>query len=215
MVAVEFTRVRLCALWFPTPPRRSSEPRASRPSALLLSAGSRASRLLVPSRQICSFLWRGSVSPSVQPVDHDESVRLYGPWRTRTPRDAADLLDGYGGRWWIAGGWAIEAFTGIPRPHDDLDPSIPRSDVPALRQHLSGLLDVWQAADGALRPMTGSADPLAPSCGNLWLRPDGGSAWEYDVILMDATSTTWTYKRDQRISLPMDDILWRSTASPT
>ena len=56
--------------------------------------------------------------------------------------------------------------------------------------------------------MTGSADPLAPSCGNLWLRPDGGSAWEYDVILMDATSTTWTYKRDQRISLPMDDILW-------
>jgi hypothetical protein len=150
----------------------------------------------------------------VQLVDHDESVRLYGPWRARTPRDAAELLDGYGGRWWIAGGWAIEAFTGVPRPHDDIDPSIPRSDVPALRQHLSGRLDVWQAADGALRPMISPADPLAPSCGNLWLRPDGASPWEYDVILMDATSTTWTYKRDPRISLSMDDILWACDGIP-
>jgi hypothetical protein len=35
-----------------------------------------------------------------------------------------------------------------------------------------------------------------------------GRPWEYDVILMDATSTTWTYKRDSRITLPLDEILW-------
>lgn len=69
--------------------------------------------------------------PTAQGVDHDEIVHVYGPWLPRTPSDAADLFDGYAGRWWIAGGWAIEAFTGIPRLHDDLDPSTPRSDVDA------------------------------------------------------------------------------------
>jgi hypothetical protein len=141
-------------------------------------------------------------------MDHDEIVRLYGPWLTRTPADAAKLMEGYTGRWWIAGGWAIEAFTGVPRPHGDLDPSIPRSDVPALKQHLSGRLDVWQAAEGALRPMISPDNPLMASCGNLWLRPNGTSPWEYDVTLMHATATTWTYKRDARINLAMEDILW-------
>ena len=141
-------------------------------------------------------------------LDHDEIVRLYGPWRARTPQDAAELFEGYGGRWWIAGGWAIEAFTNVSRRHDDLDPSIPRSDVAALHQHLAGRLDVWQADHGALRPMVNHEDPLSTTCGNLWLRPSGAVPWEYDVLLMDATTTTWTYKRDLRISLPVEEIIW-------
>lgn len=141
-------------------------------------------------------------------LDHDEICRLYGPWLARDPRDAAELLSGYAGRWWIAGGWAIQAFTDVPRSHDDLDPSIPRSDVAALHRHLSGRLDVWEADDGALRPMLNPDDPLPESCGGLWLRRSGAEPWEYDVILMDGTSTTWTYKRDARISLPVEEILW-------
>ncbi|WP_193610395.1 nucleotidyltransferase domain-containing protein [Nocardioides lijunqiniae] len=78
-------------------------------------------------------------------LDHDEIVRLYGPWLARTPQDAAVLFEEYEGPWWIAGGWAIEAFTNVPRHHGDVDPSIPRSDVAALHQHLVGRLDVWQA----------------------------------------------------------------------
>ena len=140
--------------------------------------------------------------------DHDEIVRLCGPWLPRTPRDAAALFEGYDGPWWIAGGWAIEAFTGVPRPHGDVDPSILRSDVHALREHLSGRLDVWQADSGTLRPLTPGADLLSEECENLWLRPSGADPWEYDVILMHATSTTWTFKRDARISLPLPEILW-------
>ena len=140
--------------------------------------------------------------------DHDEIVRLYGPWLSRTPQDAAALFEGYGGLWWIAGGWAIEAFTNVPRPHDDVDPSIPRSGVAALREHLSGRLDVWQADDGILCPMVTQADQVSETCENLWLRPSGADPWEYDVILMHATSTTWTYKRDPRISLSLPEILW-------
>lgn len=141
-------------------------------------------------------------------TDHDEAVRLYGPWRPRTPRDAADLLAGYDHPWWIAGGWAIEAYTGVARTHDDLDPSILRSDVHRLRRHVAGRLDVWQADSGTLTPVVSDADALTETCENLWLRAGGADPWEYDVILMDATPTTWTYKRDDRISRPLAEILW-------
>jgi hypothetical protein len=140
--------------------------------------------------------------------DHDEIVRLYGPWRSRTPKDIAQVFDGYEGPWWIAGGWAIEAFTHVPRPHGDVDASIPRADVPALREHLRGRLDVWQADDGVMRPMVYEADLLTGTCENLWLRPSGADPWEFEVILMHTSGDDWTYKRDDRISLPIDHILW-------
>lgn len=143
--------------------------------------------------------------------DHDEIVRLYGPWQGRTPAEVAALLADYPGRWWIAGGWAIEAFTGVARPHGDLDPSIPRCDVPLLRRYLAGRLDVWAADQGSLRPLTGDPDePISPTCENLWLRAGGAEPWEYDVLLMSADADTWTYKRDARVRLPTADILWRT-----
>lgn len=147
-------------------------------------------------------------------LDQDEIVRLYGPWRARTPRDAAELFEGYQGRWWVAGGWAIEAFTNVPRPHGDLDVSIPRADLAVFRQHLAGRLDVWAADDGALRPLIGQEAQLSATCGNLWLRASGSDPWEYDVVLMDVRSSTWTYKRDDRISLPFEEILWARDGIP-
>lgn len=141
-------------------------------------------------------------------VEHQEIVRLYGPWARRTPRDATDLLDGYAGSWWVAGGWAIEAFTGIPRPHGDLDLSIPRSEVPSLRAHLRDRLDVWAADRGSLRPITVDDDGPPTTCSNLWLRPSGADPWEYDVILMDVSEGVWTYKRNPRVSLHSDGLLW-------
>lgn len=141
-------------------------------------------------------------------MDHSEIVRLYGPWAARTPADVAALFDGYAGRWWISGGWAIEAFTGVSRPHGDIDPSIPRSDVALLTEHLRGRLDVWAADRGTLRPLSDARTPVGASCSNLWLRASGADPWEYDVILMDADERSWRYKRDPRITLPFERILW-------
>ena len=141
-------------------------------------------------------------------LDHDEIVRLYGPWAARTPQDAAALLEGYERPWWIAGGWAIEAYTGVARHHGDVDPSIPRSDVGALCAHLAGRLDVWEADSGTLRPLIDGDSSVSDECENLWLRPSGAEPWEYDVILMHTTPRTWTFKRDARISRPLADILW-------
>jgi hypothetical protein len=141
-------------------------------------------------------------------VDHDEIVRLYGPWRRQTARDAVELMRRYEGRWWIAGGWAIEAFTGIRREHADIDLGIFRSEAPLLRRHVRGRLDVWAADAGTLTPVIGEVAGIPPACRNLWLRPGGGDPWEYDVLLTDVVSDEWVYKRDTRVSLPVDGILW-------
>ncbi|CAH0195315.1 nucleotidyltransferase domain-containing protein [Microbacterium foliorum] len=141
-------------------------------------------------------------------MDHNEIVRLYGPWRRRTIDDVVELFRGYPGRWWIAGGWAIEAFTGVSRTHGDIDPSVPRSDAHMLRSHLRGRLDVWAANHGDLLTLAAPARPIPNTCSNLWLRADGASPWEYDVILMDTTPTEWTYRRHPRITLPFEKILW-------
>lgn len=139
---------------------------------------------------------------------HDEIDRLYGPWRDRTPVDAADLFDGHNGLWWVAGGWAVEAFTGIHRRHGDLDVGIPRADVALLQGHVAGRFDVWAAEQGTLRPLVEPlTEPLPATCANLWLRPGGADPWEYDVLLTDVVASTWVYKRDARISRPFDDIV--------
>lgn len=134
---------------------------------------------------------------------------MYGPWREHTPLDALELLQDYPARWWVAGGWAIEAFTGRRRPHADLDLGIPRSDVGLLQEHLSGRLDVWAADQGSLRPLRQRAEPLSRTCGNLWLRASGADPWEYDVLLTTIERAVWIYKRDARVTLPVEHILWR------
>jgi len=142
-------------------------------------------------------------------VDHEEVVRVYGPWLAHTPADVVELQRGYPGRWWVAGGWAIEAFTGIPRPHGDIDLSIPRSDVALFWHHLFGRMHVWEADAGTLRPLVGAETAVAQSCGNLWLRRSGADPWEYDVLLAETDEERWIYKRDPRIALPIEDIVWR------
>lgn len=94
------------------------------------------------------------------------------------------------------------------RRHGDIDPSIPRSDVPLLRAHLAGRIDVWAADRGTLRPMLDDADTLPDTCGNLWLRRSGADPWEYDVILMDIDSDAWAYKRDGSVTLPVAELFW-------
>lgn len=148
-------------------------------------------------------------------MDDAEFEKLYGIWERRIPSDAASLFADYSGTWWIAGGWALEAFTGVSRHHEDLDPSVLRSELPLLRRHLAGRLHIWSASSGALKPVLPNDRPdaladeiLLEGSGQVWTRPDAARAWEYDILLSPGTSTEWVYKRDQTIRMPMADALW-------
>lgn len=150
-------------------------------------------------------------------ADRDEVIDdLYGASAPLVPADAARLLRGYAGRWWIAGGWALEAFGGVRRAHHDLDVGVLRDDLPALRRHLAGRRHVWTATDGALAPLLaedrpdGTADEVLPSgCGNLWTRRSARDLWEVDFLLGPGTAEEWVYRRDPTLRMPMAAALWR------
>ena len=117
-------------------------------------------------------------------------------------------LAGYQGQWWVAGGWAIDAFVGSSRNHGDLDLGIPRGSLGEFIEFVSPHLDVWAAA-GSLTPLVGGSRTRLPvGTGNLWLRPSGAEPWEYDVMLESVENGTWTFKRDERITRPLVDCLW-------
>lgn len=128
----------------------------------------------------------------------------------RTPQDAAARFGAYGGQWWIAGGWAIDAFVGSSREHDDIDVGIPRASWRKLVAFASDESDVW-AAHGSLTPLLdGEESHLSDECGNLWLRASGADPWEYDVLLETVQDDIWVFKRDPRVTRPLSDCLWKS-----
>jgi hypothetical protein len=162
---------------------------------------------------VASVQYRAPVG--VNDLSKAEFQRLYGPWDAHSPRDVADLFDGYRGIWWVAGGWALEVFTGVARAHEDTDASVLRTDLPLLRRHLAGKLDVWTAADGALRPLLPDKDPeagpetvLPPGCGQVWTRRGATAPWEFDILLAPGSSEEWVYKRDASLRMPMSEALW-------
>jgi hypothetical protein len=141
-------------------------------------------------------------------LDHDEVIRLYGPWRRRTPQDAARLLRDYTGRWWVAGGWAIDAFVGSPREHGDLDLGIPREEAEDFVAFVSSSLDAWAAA-GSLTPILPNRGSRIPNdVGNLWLRASGADPWEFDVMLESVRDSTWHNKRAPHVTKPFNECLW-------
>lgn len=144
-----------------------------------------------------------------------EFENVYGHWVPRTPAHAAVLFEGYEGTWWIAGGWALEAYTGVSREHEDLDPSVLIADLPALRRHLRGRLHTWMASSGALKPLLEGDRPDAPAdellidgCNQLWTRRDASRPWEYDILLAPGTAQEWVYRRDASLRMPMSRALW-------
>jgi hypothetical protein len=157
----------------------------------------------------------------VNDLDREGFAALYGPWANRTPADVASVFDDYPGIWWIAGGWALEVFTGSARRHDDIDPCILRCELPLLREHLPDRFHLWTATRGALAPLLpddnpgGSAEHVLPEgCGQFWTRRSARDPWEYDVLLSPGTPDEWVYKRDPSIRLPMVDALWHHRGIP-
>ncbi|MBD2759570.1 hypothetical protein IEE94_08605 [Yimella sp. cx-573] len=151
----------------------------------------------------------------VNELSDEEFTALYGQWANRTPQDVKEFFEGYGGLWWIAGGWALEAFTGVRRSHDDIDPSVLSAELPLLRRHLAGKLHAWAASSGSLTPLlpedapdAAAEDVLPAGAGQLWARRSAADPWEYDILLAPGSRDEWIYKRNNTIRLPMAEAVW-------
>jgi len=137
-----------------------------------------------------------------------EFFRLYGPWDRHTPASAAALVLGLQAPWWISGGWAIEAFTGVSREHDDVDVTIFRRDLRALRAQFAGRFDLWAAGSGQLRPIDDRRPHVPPWSGQVWMRAHALAPWQLDVLLNPGSHQQWIFKRDHAVTRPFDEATW-------
>jgi hypothetical protein len=145
------------------------------------------------------------VERSPAEIDEDrEFYRWYGPWEPYDPAEVARRFAGLPVRWWIVGGWAVDAFTGVPREHEDVDVAFLRADLPVLIEHLSPELCIWSNLSGTIRPLRKPAD-LIEGSRQLWVRPDGGSPWVMDLAMTPHDGNTWISPRDERIRRPLEE----------
>ena len=137
--------------------------------------------------------WRGatSVVGMSEPVVRTEAeakesaywARLYGRWEPFDVDGVAAFMDGFTRPWWVVGGWAIDAFTGVVREHDDVDVSILACDVPALRAHVGDRWHLWNLAGGDMRPLTDQHPDVFHPSSQLWVREYGDAPWVIDLPL--------------------------------
>jgi len=138
-----------------------------------------------------------------------------GPWDHLHPVAVAGLLDGCPISWWIAGGYAIDAFVGRTdrREHDDIDVGILARDQGILQSHLAG----WdlRCADppGALRPWR-TGEILEEPIHDVWARERANQPWRLDVLLNSGGADVWIYRRDARIRRDLSELVWWSDGIP-
>jgi hypothetical protein len=149
------------------------------------------------------------MAQSWEPGDEARAfVDLYGPWAPLTPSEVRDLMAGFGRPWWIAGGYAIEAFTGVLRAHEDIDVVVFADDVPRLREQFGGRYHLWSNHGGTFRPMDDARpEPLHPLA-QVWLRKDASSPWVMDVSPSPQKDGLWQSRRHADFVAPLDAVTW-------
>jgi hypothetical protein len=139
-------------------------------------------------------------------ITESEFHSIYGPQQPMTPLEARDLMVGLEVPWWVAGGWAIEAFTGVERHHEDIDLSVLRRDEAALRRHLEPRFHLWAVGDG-LRHLTPETT-MPPHAEQIWFREHALAPWRGEVLLNPDADGRWVSKRDPRFSAPIEHVTW-------
>ena len=141
-------------------------------------------------------------------AEEDAFLALYGAWDPLTPPQVAELLDGFDRPWWVIGGWAVDAATGVPREHEDVDVSMLARDVPALHDHLKHDWHLWNNNEGTLHPLSDEHPEARVPVNQLWLRRNATSPWVMDVILIEDQDGLWVSRRDPTHVAPVEEVTW-------
>lgn len=134
--------------------------------------------------------------------------RLYGRWASFDLGGVVRFMAGFERPWWVVGGWAIDAFTGAPREHEDVDVSIFASEVPALREYVRGRWDLWNLAGGDMRPLTDQHPEIFSATSQVWVRESGDAPWVLDVPLTPDRGGQWSNKFVPEHVAPLDQVTW-------
>ena len=151
----------------------------------------------------------------LSPEERAEDVywfNLYGPWDALDMAGAVEFFDGFDRPWWLVGGWAIEAFTGAPREHEDIDVSILACDAPALREFVGDRWHLWTNVNGLIRPMSDQYPDLPEPDAQIWVRRNASSPWVMDMPVTPDIDGLWQNKREPEHIAPLDEVTWVTDA---
>ena len=154
--------------------------------------------------------------PELPRVDDPEEAafqRRYGPWQPWTPQQAAGVLADWTEPWWVAGGWALEAFAQRERPreHEDIDVAIFRRDVPSLQAYLDPGYHCWAIGHRQLRPIDETSSDMPDWADQVWLREHAWQPWVADVVTTLDEDGRWVFRRDPAVTAPLDEVTWVDT----
>lgn len=124
-----------------------------------------------------------------------------------SPGQVAERLAGVTTPWCVVGGWAIELFTGLARPHGDIEIAVPAAGYPELRARFNDCefdapVDgrVWRSA---------STDEFAVTH-QTWVRDPVTDHYLVDVFREPHDGDIWICRRDEQIRLPYAEIVRRT-----
>jgi hypothetical protein len=144
-----------------------------------------------------------------QPDEEDLAFcEVYGDWDPLTPVELADLMTGFPEPWWIVGGYAMQAFTGVGRLHEDVDLVVFPDAVPALREQLGGSFHLWCNHGGTFRVLDDEHPELLDPLCQIWMRENARSPWRIDCILNPTRDGRWVSRRDDTLEAPLEEVTW-------
>jgi hypothetical protein len=147
---------------------------------------------------------------SKPPREEDDAAffATYGAWEPLSIPEIASLMGGFVRPWWVVGGYALEAFTGVARRHEDVDISYFADAFPEFQRCVGDRYHMWSNDGGVFRLIDEARpDPLKPLA-QVWLRRDAQSPWVLDVSPTPMADGMWQSKRDADHVAPLDDVTW-------
>ncbi|MFF3431505.1 nucleotidyltransferase domain-containing protein [Streptomyces sp. NPDC002602] len=127
--------------------------------------------------------------------------------RAWSPAEVTARLAGVSVPWYVAGGWAVDLFTGEQtREHGDLEIAVPAARFPEIRSRFPEFaFDV--VASGRVWELTPEVSELTHQT---WLRDPSTGDYLVDVFREPHEGSTWICRRDPSIQLPYTRVIRHS-----
>ncbi|MGA8113308.1 MAG: hypothetical protein WCA46_06575 [Actinocatenispora sp.] len=130
-------------------------------------------------------------------------------WDAWAPDELAARLADVGVPWWVCGGWAIDLFRGDQtREHEDIEFAVCRADFPTVRDALlaDGRHDQFCAGNGRVVALEPDELP-SEEYGQVWTRDRSAGMFRTDTFLDGGNRREWICKRDDRLRLPLTEMI--------
>ncbi|MFX0576311.1 hypothetical protein [Nocardia nepalensis] len=136
-------------------------------------------------------------------VSAEECDRLWAAW---TPDELARRMPSVTVPWYVAGGWALDLFTGGgARGHDDLEIGVPQGGFSEMFAAFPGF--EWDVVgDGRVWLFPAEA----ANHHQTWLREPATGRYRLDVFRERHVGDRWVCRRDPSITLPYEELILRT-----